>query len=162
MLCCPGRKQRRGKKRNKSIWSSFRNAMNTGGASVWQPQDTCSPGSDCVDMFLTCPGQQINGINEVSISIGDWGGGWRDRGVKAESNMNAELIRLKMKRSFIGRREARKCHYKLAPGLISFPFIIQTPSGEEWRRLWPSPNTHTQILSESLSMNIDVGRSVCV
>lgn len=49
--------------------------MSTGGASVWQPQDTCSPGLDCVDMFLTCPSQQINGINEVSISIGDWGGG---------------------------------------------------------------------------------------
>lgn len=149
MQCRQGRKQRR-KERNKSIWS-FRNAMNTWGASVWQPQDTCSPGSDCVDMFLTCPGQQINGINEVSISIGDWGGGWRDRGVQAESHMTAELIRLKMKRSFIGRREARKCHYKLAPGLISFPFIIQTPSGEEWRRLWPSPNTHIHRYWVSLS-----------
>lgn len=144
-------KNKAGKERNKSIWSSFRNAASMRGASVWQPQDVCSPGSDCVDMFLTCPSQQINGINEVSISIGDWGGGWRDRGVQAESHMTAELIRLKMKRSFIGIREARKCHYKLAPGLISFPFIIQTPSGEEWRRLWPSPNTHIHRYWVSLS-----------
>lgn len=64
------------KERKKEINMKFlQECSEHGGCLCLAAPGRCSPGSDCVDMFLTCPGQQINGINEVSISIGDWGGG---------------------------------------------------------------------------------------